>query len=66
VSLYDHTFKWFKWGLNYKFDSYWGKAPRPSKAPRPPKKVIAPGPLFSWRRRPRWPRFMVRRWGETA
>jgi hypothetical protein len=23
VSLYDHT---FKWGLNYKFDSYWGKA----------------------------------------
>jgi hypothetical protein len=38
VSLYDHT---FKWGLNYKFDSYWGKAPRPSKAPtqegdRPP------------------------------
>ena len=40
MSLYDHT---FKWGLNYKFDSYWGKAPRPSKAPRPPKKVIAPG-----------------------
>ena len=43
MSLYDHT---FKWGLNYKFDSYWGKAPRQSKAPRPPKKVIAPGPLF--------------------
>ena len=43
MSLYDYT---FKWGLNYKFDSYWGKAPRPSKAPRPPKKVIAPRPAF--------------------
>jgi hypothetical protein len=41
--LYDHN---FKLGLNYKFDSYWGKAPRPSKAPRPPKKVIAPRPAF--------------------
>ena len=54
VSLYDHT---FKWGLNYKFDSYWGKAPRPSKAPtqegdRPPARFSlgegGHGGLASW------------------